>query len=348
MTKRFHFSTDADPGIGRSGTNGAFSYRHANGRVVRDRRTLARIDALVIPPAWIDVWICPTAAGHMQATGRDARRRKQYLYHADWVAERDSNKFEALADFAAALPRIRRAIRRDLAAPGVSKERVLAAVVQLMDRTFIRVGGERHRRENGSFGLTTLRNRHVTARGTSITLEFRGKSGKHHRIEIDDARVARVVRRCLDLPGEVLFQYEDGDERRSLSAPDVNEYLRRISGATITSKDFRTWGGTVCAATFLAKVGPAPDTTSGKRNVRDAVKATSQVLGNTPAVCRRSYIAPVVFAAYEAGPLPEGRRIAGMRKGECAVVALLAPRARATPPRIARRVADLSAPAAHA
>lgn len=338
MTKRVHFSTDADPGIGRMGINGAFGYRHASGRAVRDRATLSRIEALVIPPAWTDVWICPTAAGHMQATGRDARRRKQYLYHADWVAERDSNKFEALADFAAALPRIRRGIRRDLVEPGVSKERVLAAVVQLMDRTFIRVGGERHRRENGSFGLTTLRNRHVTARGASVTLDFRGKSGKHHRIEIDDARVARVVRRCLDLPGEVLFQYVDGDERRSLSAPDVNEYLRRISGATITSKDFRTWGGTVCAATFLAKGGPPADKTTARRNIRDAIKATSQVLGNTPAVCKRSYIAPVVFAAYEAGALPEGRRIAGMRKGECAVVALLAPRARSTP-RAARRVA---------
>ena len=324
MKTRVHFSSDADPGIGRTGSNGDFAYMHANGRPVRDRATLARIGALVIPPAWTDVWICPSAHGHMQATGRDARKRKQYLYHAGWVAERDSDKFEALAGFAAVLPRIRRAVRRDLARPGVAKERVLAAIVQLMDRTFIRVGGERHRRENGSFGLTTLRNRHVKARGASVTLDFRGKSGKHHRIEIDDARVARVVRRCLDLPGEVLFQYEDGDARRSLSAPDVNDYLRRISGAAITSKDFRTWGGTVCAATYLARAGPPADKTAAKRCVRDAIKATSLVLGNTPAVCKRSYIAPVVFAAYDAGTLPEGRPLAGMRKGECAVVALLA------------------------
>jgi DNA topoisomerase-1 len=282
------------------------------------------------------VWICPSSAGHLQATGRDARRRKQYLYHEAWIAERDSNKFEALGTFAAVLPRIRRAIRRDLRRPDVGKERVLAAVVQLMDLTFIRVGGERHRRENGSFGLTTLRNRHVKATGASITLDFRGKSGKHHRIEVDDARVARVVRRCLDLPGQVLFQYEDGDEPKGISAPDVNDYLRTISGATITSKDFRTWGGTVCAAAHLAKAGPPADKTALRRNLRDAIKAASEVLGNTPAVCKRSYVAPVVLSSYEAGALSCGPSVAGMRKAECTVIALLGGRARPSPKAIPR------------
>jgi len=337
------YSTDAEPGISREMRDGVPSYRHASGRAVRDRRTLQRIDSLAIPPAWTEVWICASADGHMQATGRDARRRKQYLYHPVWIAERDSNKFDALGGFAAVLPRVRRAIRRDLAAPTLCKERVLAAVVQLMDRTFVRVGGERYRRENGSFGLTTLRNRHARANGRMVSLDFRGKSGKRHQVTLEDARVARVVRRCLDLPGQVLFQYEDGGELRSICAQDVNDYLRRISGAVITSKDFRTWGATVCAAAHLAEAGCAQTKTEMRRHVRDAINAAAKVLGNTPAVCRRSYIAPAVFTHFEAGTTFAPSAIREMRRAECVVVAMLRARTRrrvAVPSREAGRAAE--------
>ena len=291
--------------------------------LVRDPRTLARIAALAIPPAWTDVWICSNDSGHLQATGRDARHRKQYVYHAAWVAERDSNKFDALQSFAGVLPRIRRAVRRDLALPELSKERVLAAVVQLMDRSLIRVGGERYRRENGSFGLTTLRNRHVRANGAAIALDFRGKAGVRHQIRIEDERVSRVVRDCLDLPGQVLFQYQMDAGLKSISAQDVNEYLRRISGSAITSKDFRTWGGTVCAAAHLAKVGPAETKRDERRHLRDAIKAAASMLGNTPAVCKRSYIHPLVLSSYASRVRPSYRHSPGMRKAESAVLGLL-------------------------
>ena len=335
MTSRrkapLRYSTDSEPGITRVAGDATFAFHHATGRIVRDQRTLRRIESLAIPPAWTDVWICADANGHLQVTGRDARRRKQYLYHPIWVAERDSNKFDALGNFASVLPRVRRAIRRDLAMPALSKERVLAAVVQLMDRTFIRVGGERYRRENGSFGLTTLRNRHVRASGAVVSLDFRGKSGKRHQVQVEDARVARVVRRCLDLPGQILFQYQDGDALRSISAQDVNEYLRRISGAAITSKDFRTWGATVCVAAQLADAGLAETKTQMRRCVRDAINNAARVLGNTPAVCKRSYIDPAVFTHYEAGTKFAVKPITGLRKPECLVVAMLGTRTRRQP-----------------
>lgn len=341
------YSSDAEPGITRVMRDGVATYVHPSGRPVRDPRTLRRIDSLAIPPAWTDVWICASPDGHMQATGRDARRRKQYLYHPVWIAERDSNKFDALASFAAVLPRVRRAVRRHLAVPELSKERVLAAVVQLMDRTFVRVGGERYRRENGSFGLTTLRNRHARANGAIVSLDFRGKSGKRHQVQIEDARVARVVRRCLDLSGQVLFQYEDGGELRSISAQDVNEYLRRISGAVITSKDFRTWGATVCAAAHLAAAGCAQTKTEMRRRIREAINTAAKILGNTPAVCRRSYIAPAVFTHFEAGKTFEPCAMRGMRKAERVVVAMLGrrPSRRAAP---APHDASRAAHAAHA
>jgi DNA topoisomerase-1 len=326
MKISLRYSTAAEPGISRVMHDGRPAYRHASGRAVRDRRTLKRIASLGIPPAWTDVWICASADGHLQATGRDARRRKQYLYHPVWVAERDVDKFDALGSFASALPRIRRAVCRDLSVPVLSKERVLAAVVQLMDRTFVRVGGERYRRENGSFGLTTLRNRHAKANGAVVSLDFRGKSGKRHQVRLEDARVARVVRRCLDLPGQVLFQYRDTDALRSISAQDVNEYLRQVSGEVITSKDFRTWGATVCVAARLAACGPAETKAGMRRQVREAVTTAAKILGNTPAVCRRSYVDPAVFAHYEAGTTFIGRAIRGMRKAECMVAAMLAAR----------------------
>jgi DNA topoisomerase-1 len=282
-----------------------------------------RIDALVIPPAWTDVWICANPNGHLQATGRDARGRKQYRYHPLWIAERDANKFEALEGFALALPRIRRRVAQDLSAPQLTKRRVLAAVVQLIDRTFIRVGGERYRRDNGSFGATTLRNRHVQVVGEEIAFDFRGKSGKRHRIEIHDGRVASVVRRCLEYPGQ-LFVYREGGEVKTISAADVNEYLAEASGRSVTSKDFRTWGGTVRAAEYLSGVPREHARPTVKKHIRDAISSASRLLGNTPAVCRKSYIHPAVFQCYEAGIGAKPKPISGLRTRERAALSLLA------------------------
>jgi len=322
------YSSDTEPGITREPRGEGFGYRSAGGRVLQGKQVLARIGALVIPPAWQDVWICANPKGHLQATGRDARGRKQYRYHPLWVAERDANKFDALHDFALALPRIRRRVAQDLASPQLTKKRVLAAVVQLMDRTFIRVGGERYRRDNGSFGATTLRNRHVQVAGEEIVFDFRGKSGKRHRIAIQDRRVASVIRRCLEYPGQ-LFVYRDGDEVKSISATDVNEYLAKTGDQPVTSKDFRTWGGTVAAAQYLSALRKESEESEGsargiaKRHIRDAVRSVSRVLGNTPAVCRRSYIHPAVFRCYETGVVGKEKRIAGLRAKECAALSLL-------------------------
>jgi len=320
------YSNDTEPGITRESSDGGFVYRNARGRVIRHRPTLARIERLVIPPAWQDVWICANPNGHLQATGKDARGRKQYRYHPLWVAERDANKFDALHDFALALPKIRRRVAQDLAAPELTKERVLAAVVQLMDRTFIRVGGERYRRDNGSFGATTLRNRHVQVDGEEILFDFRGKSGKRHRIAIQDRRVASVIRRCLEYPGQ-LFVYRHGPDVKSISASDVNDYLANASGRTVTSKDFRTWGGTVHAAAYLGTLPKESEERAAgtlKRQMREAVRSVSRVLGNTPAVCRRSYIHPAVFRSHETGMRAEPKRIAGLRAAERAALGLLA------------------------
>ncbi len=336
MKRRLHYANDSAPGISRSMEGETAVYRQPNGRRVLSARQLQRIASLGIPPAWTDVWICPNARGHLQVTGRDARRRKQYLYHADWVAERDSNKFSALARFARVLPRIRRAVRRDLKRPALCKERVLAAVIHLMDRACVRVGNDRYRRENGSFGLTTLRERHVRARGAAVVLDFRGKSGKQHHIEIDDAALAHVVRDCLDLPGQVLFRYQDEGEVRAISAQDVNDYLRSIAQVAVTSKDFRTWGGTVCAAAMLAKLGPPVSDSERARHMRAAIKAASERLGNTPAVCRRSYIHPKVFDSYGGRTITEVRA-SGLRKEERAVLALLRSRAARVKARSSKR-----------
>ena len=319
----FEYSSDADAGIARRPHGDGFDYVRANGKPVRSETDLLRIASLAIPPAWTDVWICANPRGHMQATGKDARGRKQYRYHPAWVAERDSNKFDSLPDFARVLPRIRRAVVRDLRLPALRKERVLAAIVRLMDQAFIRVGGERYRRENGSFGATTLRNRHVRKAGDGVALDFRGKSGKHHTITIDDDRVVSVIRRCLDLPGDVLFQYKDGDTVRSISAPDVNVYLKAIAGEDVTSKDFRTWGGTVRAARYLASVERADTRTANRAHIREAVKAASSALGNTPAVCRKSYIHPRVFECFEAGVTVEPVALHGLRADERTALALL-------------------------
>jgi len=317
------FSTDAEPGIRRTIEQGKVVYRNPDGRAVRDRATLARIAALVLPPAWTDVWICARADGHLQATGHDQRGRKQYRYHADWTAERGANKFDSLVEIARALPRIRRAVRRDLALPGLPKERVLAAVVQVMDKTFVRVGGEKYRRENGSLGITTLRGRNVRTRGTRVRFDFLGKSGKRHQPEVEDPAVARVVRRCLDLPGYNLFQYEHEDGPRIVSAGDVNDYLRTLAGRPFSSKDFRTWGGTVRAANHLRGLEQPTSQRAAKAQVREAIAAAAAALGNTPAVCRRSYVHPQVIAAHldavDAPPVT----LRGLRVDERATLGML-------------------------
>jgi DNA topoisomerase I len=316
------YSTDADPGFRRTSVDGV-AYLGPSGRTIRGRRTLARIEALAIPPAWTDVWICANANGHLQATGRDARGRKQYLYHDAWTSERDKTKFDSLHEFGRKLPAIRRRVARDLASSKLDRKQVLAAIVRLMDRTFIRVGGERYRKENNSFGATTLQNRHARVDGSGILLDFRGKSGKQHRIELRDRRVASVVRRCLDLPGQ-LFQYRDGEVVRSISASDVNAYLSEMSDAAVTSKDFRTWGGTVCALLHLDRAGMGETTSARRKNIRNAIRSASRLLGNTVAVCRDSYIHPAVLANYAAGVEIEPIEVRGLRTCERLALGMLA------------------------
>ena len=335
------YSRPGDPGFRREGAPEAFRYVDDRGRLVRRAATLSRIRMLAIPPAWTSVWICADAQGHLQATGRDARGRLQYRYHAQWRAQRDQHKFHRMADFAAALPAIRACVERDLAAQGLSRRKLLAAMVSLLDRTFIRVGDERYRRDNGSFGLTTLRTRHVRVSGDRIRLRFRGKSGKEHDVSLADRRLARIVRRCLDLPGYELFQYVEEGETRKVCATDVNLYLREISGADYTAKDFRTWGATVIATVLLTRYGPAASAAEGTRTVNRALRAAAHALGNTLAVCRKSYVHPGVVDAYLGNAMPPRRlrsRAAGLRAPERRTLVLLRKlRARAARPRVRTR-----------
>lgn len=298
------YSTDARPGISRRKVGRGFSYRRPDGALAREGPTLARIRALAIPPAWTDVWICLDPSGHLQATGRDARGRKQYRYHDRWRTGRDDAKFERLLDFARVLPRIRKHCEEDLAQPGLSREKVLATVVRLLETTLIRVGNDEYARLNRSFGLTTLRNRHAVVTGTRIRFRFRGKSGRQHEVGLRDRRLANVIRRCQDLPGQELFQYvgEDG-EPHDVASDDVNAYLREISGADVTAKDFRTWAGTVLAYRALRALAPGTDDRSARRNVVEAVRFTSDRLGNTPAVARKSYVHPAILEAYLEGSI---------------------------------------------
>lgn len=273
-------------------------YVDPDGRRVSDEETLARIRGLAIPPAWEDVWICTDPLGHLQATGRDARGRKQYRYHPRFRQRRETAKYERLVAFAGALPAIRRRVDRDLARPGLPREKVLAAVVRLLELTLIRVGNDEYRRLNRSFGLTTLHDRHATVRGSTIRFRFRGKSGRLHEVGLRDRRLATVVRRCRDLPGQELFQYEGEDGQPvDVRSDDVNEYLQAIA-PDITAKDFRTWAGTVLAFRALRALDEPETTTEAKRNVVSAIRDTADQLGNTAAVCRRSYVHPVVVEAY--------------------------------------------------
>jgi DNA topoisomerase-1 len=320
------YSRPTDRGFRREGTPEAFRYVDSDGRKLRSSDVLVRIRTLAIPPAWTSVWICEDPQGHLQATGRDARGRLQYRYHAQWRAQRDEYKFDRLAEFGAALPAIREAVARDLAQPGLPRRKLQAAMVRLLDRTYVRVGDERYRRDNGSFGLTTLRTRHVRIRGDHIRLRFRGKSGKEHDVSLADRRLARVVRRCLDLPGYELFRYVENGETRPLCATDINEYLQQVTGADYTSKDFRTWGATVIATVLLTRFGLPASTSERTKTVNRALRAAAHALGNTLAVCRKSYVHPGVIEAYLGEALPPRRarlRAPGLRAGERRTLALL-------------------------
>jgi DNA topoisomerase I len=292
---------DDTPGITRCRLGDDFVYRDAAGAPIRDADTLARIKALAVPPAWVEVWICPDPRGHLQATGRDARGRKQYRYHPRWREQRDETKYEHMLDFGKALPRLRRRVEQDLSRPGLPREKVLAAVVRLMESTLARVGNVEYARDNGSFGLTTLQNRHMRIAKGRVELDFRAKHGIRHRSVIADRRLARILRNCRDLPGSELFQYlDEAGERRSIDSGDVNAYLRDISGAEITAKDFRTWAATSLA--LLALGGLDPETPT-KQAVVAAVKQVAEQLGNTPSVCRKCYIHPLLLESYATGKL---------------------------------------------
>lgn len=325
-----HYADPDSPGLARVRKGRGFVYRTANGRLLRDARTLNRIRALVLPPAWTDVWISPDPRAHLQATGRDARGRKQYRYHPLWTAERDSNKYHRMLAFADALPAIRRRTRRDLLNRALSLPRVLATVVSLLERTHIRVGNEEYARTNQSHGLTTLRDRHVKIRGKRLRFAFRAKSGVSQIVDLDDATLAKAVRECQDLPGQTLFQYLDDDGTvRSVSSTDINNYLREITGGDFTAKDFRTWGGTLAAAKELDAFDRPASETAGNRSIVEAIDRVAETLGNTRAVCRKCYVHPAVLAAFQAGltigqiSASRKRSSKGLREAEAKLVALL-------------------------
>lgn len=299
------YVNDGDPGISRIVSARGVGYRDAEGRPVRDAATLERIRALVLPPAWTEVWICPSPRGHIQATGRDARGRKQYRYHDDWRQAQDQAKFERIIAFGRALPRLRHRVEADLRRKGLPREKVLAAVVRLMELTLIRVGNDEYAKANKSFGLTTLRDRHAAITATGAVFEFRGKSGKVHCTGFRDRRLARIVKACQDIPGQRLFQYVDPEgARHPVESADVNTYIRAAIGDQFSAKDIRTWAGTLAAARALVEPPGAVEAAEAKRRVVTTVKAVAGLLGNTAAVCRGSYIHPLVLEAYERGALP--------------------------------------------
>ena len=329
------YVSDDMPGIRRRKRGKGFTFLDAKGSTVSDARTLERIRKLAIPPAWTDVWICPIANGHLQATGRDARGRKQYRYHAEWRSARDETKFGRMIAFGEALPKIRERMERDLSLRGLQREKVVATVVSLLESTLIRVGNREYARQNGSFGLTTLRDGHVDIDGSKLLFEFRGKSGKDHSVEIQDRRVARIVRQCRDLPGQTLFQYlDEAGERQKITSEDVNAWLKETTGEDFTAKDFRTWGGTVLALSALLEVGMCESEKEASKAVVETVKRVSQDLGNRPAICRKYYIHPLVIETFVEGKLeealedavedsPEGDEGNGLRKLEAQVLGLL-------------------------
>jgi DNA topoisomerase-1 len=322
------YSRDGEKGFVRKPGEKGFEYHDARGQRVTAAETLDRIKSLAIPPAWTDVWICRDERGHLQATGRDAKGRKQYRYHPRWRELRDADKFDHLAEFARVLPRIRRQVRADLGLPGLPRRKVLALVVELLERTCIRIGNERYAEENDSFGLTTMRNRHVKVSGARIEFQFRGKSGKFHRIAVDDPELARMIRRIRDLPGQELFQYlDDAGDVQSIGSSDVNEYLKEISGYDeISTKDFRTWNGSVYVASLL-RGRVRREQRVGITHVAAAVRAASQQLGNTPAICRKSYVHPRVLdpETWRVADRRASRPPRGLRVEEAALLSIIRP-----------------------
>ncbi|HYD78915.1 MAG TPA: DNA topoisomerase IB [Paucimonas sp.] len=334
-------ASDDIPGIRRLRRGSGFHYVDAQGNPVRDRATLERIQSLAVPPAWTDVWICPWANGHLQATGRDAKGRKQYRYHPRWRSVRDEAKYERMLHFGRALPAIRRRVAAALALPGMPREKALATVVYLLEATMMRVGNEEYARANRSFGLTTLRDRHVHIAGGEIVFQFRGKGGVRHAIRLDDPRLARIVRRMRDLPGQELFQYLDDDgTQHGIGSGDVNDYLRTIAGEDFTAKDFRTWSGTVLAALALREFERFDSHAQAKKNIVRAIEAVAERLGNTPSICRKCYVHPAVLEAYLDGTMLDAltqrteqewtKGLAALLPEEAAVLALLRQRLRPT------------------
>lgn len=333
------YATDSRPGFTRQRKGRGFTYRDVDGATISDREVLERIRSLAVPPAWTDVWICPWPNGHLQATGRDAKGRKQYRYHPRWHSDRGAENFGRMVAFAKALPRIRRRCERDLGRRGLPREKVLAAVVRLLEMTLIRVGNDEYARLNRSFGLTTLRGSHARVEGTRVRFRFRGKAGLIHEVGLRDRRLAALIRRCQDLPGQELFGYVDEDgEVRDVASDDVNDYIREASGGDFTAKDFRTWAGTLLAYRALRALQPVDHAPAAKRNVVEAVRQAAARLGNTPAVARGSYVHPAVLEAYLDGSLrgalvdvaeeQEEPPLGADRAEEIAVVRLLRQRAR--------------------
>jgi DNA topoisomerase-1 len=301
-----HYTSDRKPGIRRVRRGKAFRYLDARGKPVTSKAELTRIRALVIPPAWTGVWICPDARGHLQATGRDARGRKQYRYHPKWRQVRDDTKYGRMIAFGRALPKIRRRTDADLRQAGLPKTKVLAAVVKLLEKTFIRVGNDEYARANRSFGLTTMKDGHVKISGSKVRFIFRGKSGVEHELTLEDRRLATVVKQCRDLPGQELFQYRDQDGRVvDVGSADVNEYLKEMTGEDFTSKDFRTWAGTLIAATLLRDYEAVDSEARAKKNIVQAIEEVAKRLGNTRAVCRKCYVHPAVIESYLDGSMVE-------------------------------------------
>lgn len=321
-----HYVDDTQPGITRKKLRGKFAYFEPSGQRITDPDEIKRINALAVPPAYVDVWICADPRGHLQATGRDARGRKQYRYHARWREVRDADKYSRLREFGLALPKLRKQLETLLAAPGFSRDKVMATVITLLDATLIRVGNTQYARDNRSYGLTTLRSRHVEVNGSAILFQFRGKSGIEHQITVKDRRLARIIKRCLELPGQNLFQYlDEHGERHTVSSSDVNSYLQTLTGADFTAKDYRTWAGSALALSVLRELQWESET-EAKRHVVDMVKGVAKQLGNTPAVCRKCYIHPAVVEKFMLGALaelPRPRVRKGLRSEEVALAMFL-------------------------
>lgn len=324
------YVTDKTPGIRREQHGEDFVYVSPSGTRISEEQELERIKSLAIPPAWTDVWICTNPRGHIQATGHDAKGRKQYRYHPKWQAVRAETKYHRSVAFGEALPRIRERIEADLARPGLPREKVLAAIVRLLDETAIRIGNEEYAKENESYGLTTMHNEHADVEGATVRFQFKGKSGKDHEVEVEDRRVARIIRKLEDLPGQHLFEYKDENgEVHSVESSDVNDYLREISGEDFTAKDFRTWEATVIVAHELRGVGAAETKTATKHNEKEAISKAAEHLGNTPTILKKSYVHPAVLEGYENGallaanPARELARRPGLHPEEAEVLAFL-------------------------